>query len=166
VQLTVGGLVLDTVVSGPADGPVVLLLHGFPQTSHSWRWIAPGLVEVGYRVVAPNQRGYSPGGRPAGIEAYRLPALVDDALGVLDAIGARTAHVVGHDWGAAVAWQLAARHPDRVRSLTAVSVPHPLAFVDGPAREVQLHAGFRPPGLRRRVARPRRCRASVVLQRR
>ncbi len=130
MQLTVGDLVLDTAVSGPEQGPVVLLLHGFPQTSHSWRLIAPGLAGAGYRVVAPDQRGYSPGGRPAGVAAYRLPALVDDALGVLDAIGAPTAHVVGHDWGAAVAWQLAARHPDRVRSLTAVSVPHPSAFIE------------------------------------
>ena len=130
MQLIVGDLMLDTTVSGPADGPVVLLLHGFPQTAHSWRRIVPGLAEAGYRVVAPDQRGYSPGGRPDGVGAYRLPALVDDALGVLDAIGATAAHVVGHDWGAAVAWQLAARHPDRVRSLTAVSVPHPLAFID------------------------------------
>jgi pimeloyl-ACP methyl ester carboxylesterase len=129
LQLSVGDLVFDAVADGPADGPVVLLLHGFPQTSRSWRYVQPQLAAAGYRVVAPDQRGYSPGARPAGVDAYRMPHLVADALGMLDALGADRASVVGHDWGAAVAWQLATRHPDRVRTLTAVSVPHPLAFV-------------------------------------
>ena len=124
------GLVLDAVATGPADGPVVLLLHGFPQTSWSWREVWPALAEAGFRVVAPDQRGYSPGARPVGVEHYRMPLLVQDALAVLDHAGATHAHVVGHDWGAAVAWQLAARHAERVRTLTAVSVPHPLAFVE------------------------------------
>jgi pimeloyl-ACP methyl ester carboxylesterase len=106
----------------------VLLLHGFPQTSHSWRLVRPWLSA--YRVVVPDQRGYSPGARPTGVEDYRLPELVADALGVLDALGLEQAHVVGHDWGAAVAWQLGARHPERVRTLTAVSVPHPRAFIE------------------------------------
>ena len=130
MQLTVGDLVFDLTTWGPADGPVVLLLHGFPQSSHSWRLVAPGLADAGYRVVAPDQRGYSPGARPDGSQAYRLPRLVEDATGLLDGLGAATADVVGHDWGAAVAWQLGAHHPDRVRTLTAVSVPHPLAFVE------------------------------------
>ena len=127
MQIPVGDLVLDVDVSGPADAPAVLLLHGFPQTSHCWRGVVPHLD--GFRVVAPDQRGYSPGARPDTVEAYRMPQLVADALGVLDALGLETAHVVGHDWGAAVAWQLGARHPDRVRTLTAVSVPHPRAFL-------------------------------------
>lgn len=124
------GLVLDSVAGGPADGEVVLLLHGFPQTSWSWRGVWPGLVEAGFRVVAPDQRGYSPDARPVGVEHYAMTHLVADAVAVLDAVGARTAHVVGHDWGAAVAWQLAGRHPDRIRTLTTVSVPHPVAFVE------------------------------------
>ena len=130
LQLPVGDLVFDAVAAGPADGRLVLLLHGFPQTSWSWRFVQPALAEAGYRVVAPDQRGYSPGARPDGVEAYRMPYLLGDVLGMLDVLGAARADVVGHDWGAAVAWQLATRHPDRVRTLTAVSVPHPLAFVE------------------------------------
>ena len=128
MQIPVGDLVFDAVQHGEADGEVVLLLHGFPQSSWCWRHVWPGLVEAGYRVVAPDQRGYSPGARPEGVAAYAMPELVGDVLGVLDALGVERAHVVGHDWGAAVAWQVGARHPDRVRTLTAVSVPHPLAF--------------------------------------
>ncbi len=123
-------LVLDAVAGGPLDGPAVVLLHGFPQTSWCWRGVWPALVEAGYRVVAPDQRGYSPGARPDGIEPYAMPHLVGDVLGVLDSIGADRAHVVGHDWGAAITWQLAARHPERVSTITAVSVPHPVAFAE------------------------------------
>lgn len=123
-------LVLDAVATGPADGEVVLLLHGFPQTSWSWRHVWPALAGAGFRVVAPDQRGYSPDARPLGLEHYRMASLVADALAVLDAVGAVSAHVVGHDWGAAVAWHVAGRHPARVRTLTAVSVPHPVAFVE------------------------------------
>ena len=130
LQLTVGDLLFDAVATGPADGRLVLLLHGFPQTSHSWRGVWPALAGAGCRVVAPDQRGYSPGARPTGVDAYRGPHLVADVVGMLDALGADRADVVGHDWGAAVAWQLAGRHSERVRTLTAVSVPHPLAFVE------------------------------------
>lgn len=130
MSLRVGDLTFDAVAAGPPDGRLVLLLHGFPQTSWSWRGVWPALAEAGYRVVAPDQRGYSPGARPDGVEAYRGPQLVADVVGMLDALGAPRADVVGHDWGAAVAWQLAGREPDRVRTLTAVSVPHPLAFVE------------------------------------
>lgn len=124
------GLVLDALVGGPDDGELVLLLHGFPQASSSWRGVWPALLDAGFRVVAPDQRGYSPGARPVGVPHYRMSALVADALAVLDHLGAERAHVVGHDWGAAVAWQLTGRHAERVRTLTAVSVPHPLAFVE------------------------------------
>jgi pimeloyl-ACP methyl ester carboxylesterase len=130
VQIPVGDLVFDAAVDGPADGRLVLLLHGFPQSSRSWRRVVPALVDAGFRVVAPDQRGYSPGARPEGVAAYRMSELVGDVLGMLDHLGAERADLVGHDWGAAVAWQLAGRHPQRVRTLTAVSVPHPLAFVE------------------------------------
>src|SRR6185369_7464160 len=87
----------------------------------------PALHAAGLRTIAPDQRGYSPGARPAGVEAYSMHRVVADALGLLDAYGLARAHVVGHDWGAAVGWNLAGRHPDRVATLTAISVPHPAA---------------------------------------
>ena len=127
MQISVDDLVFDVHVDGPPDAPVALLLHGFPQSAHSWRRVLPYLAD--YRVVVPDQRGYSPGARPEAVEDYRVGRLVEDALGILDALGVDRAHVVGHDWGAAVAWQLAARHPARVRTVTALSVPHPRAFL-------------------------------------
>jgi len=130
LRIPVGDLVLDALAGGPVDGAAVVLLHGFPQTSRSWRRVWPALVESGLRVVVPDLRGYSPDARPQGVEHYRLPLLVGDVLAVLDHVGAHRAHVVGHDWGAAIAWQLAARHAERVRTMTAVSVPHPLAFAE------------------------------------
>jgi len=106
----------------------VLLLHGFPEGSRCWLDVLAALGQQGVRAVAPDQRGYAAGARPSEVEAYALPELVADAVGFLDALGWESAHVVGHDWGAVVAWTLAARHPERVRTLTAVSVPHPQAF--------------------------------------
>lgn len=126
--IPLGPLDFDVTVTGPADADAVLLLHGFPQTSHCWRHLTPYLSP--YRVVLLDQRGYSPRARPPDVEDYRLPRMVEDALGVLDALGIEHAHVVGHDFGAAVAWQLGARHPSRVLSLTALSVPHPRAMIE------------------------------------
>lgn len=128
MAITVAGLAFDVRLAGPTDGRPVLLLHGFPQTSRCWDPLAARLTGTGLRTVAPDQRGYSPGARPTEVSAYRLDLLVDDVLGLLDALRLPAADVVGHDWGAVVAWVLAARHPDRVRTLTAVSVPHPGAF--------------------------------------
>ena len=130
MKIGVGTDEFDVVVDGPPDGDVVLLLHGFPQSAHCWRLVAPALAARGFRVVAPDQRGYSPGARPVAAGGYRLPTLTADAIGLLDALGDGPAHVVGHDWGAAVAWQVGALHPDRVRTLTTLSVPHPRAFVE------------------------------------
>ncbi|MEV0638635.1 alpha/beta hydrolase [Streptomyces sp. NPDC050619] len=124
MRITSDDLVFDVDVAGPADGEPVLLLHGFPHNKESWTETAPLLHEAGLRTIAPDQRGYSPGARPADVAAYRLPHLAADALGILDALGISTAHVVGHDWGAAVAWWLAAKHPARVRTLTALAIPH------------------------------------------
>lgn len=123
-----GELVFDAVVAGPEDGEPVLLLHGWPQTSLSWSRVIPRLAAAGLRVAAVDQRGYSAGARPAELAAYATERLVSDAADLLDALGWGTAHVVGHDWGAIVAWNLAGRHPGLVRSLTAISVPHPRAF--------------------------------------
>jgi pimeloyl-ACP methyl ester carboxylesterase len=126
-QAVVGGLTFDVRVGGPADGPAVLLLHGFPENASMWAGVEPALHAAGLRTIAPDQRGYSPGARPPEAADYAIARVVADALGLLDAYGLGTAHVLGHDWGAAVGWHLAGRHPDRVRTLTAVSVPHPAA---------------------------------------
>jgi pimeloyl-ACP methyl ester carboxylesterase len=122
------GLAFDVRDSGPLDGAPVILLHGFPQRATCWDAVAHRLTAAGLRVLAPDQRGYSPGARPASVAAYRLDHLVDDVAGLVDVLGGR-AHVVGHDWGASVAWALAASRPEQVASLTALSVPHPRAFV-------------------------------------
>jgi pimeloyl-ACP methyl ester carboxylesterase len=128
LRIPVGDEAFLARAAGPEDGELVLLLHGFPQTSWSWRAQLAALGEAGYRAVAFDQRGYSPEARPADVERYRIPHLVADVLAVADEIGGFTFHLVGHDWGAAVAWQVAGRHPDRLRTLTALSVPHPFAF--------------------------------------
>lgn len=118
---------LEADVAGPEDGPLVVLLHGFPQTRHTWHDQLPALAEAGFRAVAPDQRGYSTGLRPAAIEEYHVDDLVADVLAIIDLYGSR-AHVVGHDWGGQVAWLTAARHPERLLSLTVLSRPHPAAF--------------------------------------
>ena len=122
------GLTFDVRDAGPAEGEPVVLLHGFPQDARAWDRVAPVLHGAGLRTLAPDQRGYSPMARPRGRSAYRARELVDDVLALLDAAGLDRAHVVGHDWGAVVGWALAAWHPDRVGTLTALSVPHPAAM--------------------------------------
>lgn len=118
--------------AGPADGPLVLLLHGFPQSRHAWRHQLPALGDAGYHAVAPDGRGYSPGVRPRptdGLDAYGIDRLVADVLDIADALaGTNRFHLVGHDWGGQVAWVVAARHPDRLASLSILSRPHPSAF--------------------------------------
>ena len=123
------GLHFDVVDAGPAGAEeTVLLLHGFPQTAASWGPVASRLHAEGLRTLAPDQRGYSPGARPRGRRAYRVEELVGDAAALVEASGAGSVHVVGHDWGAVVAWMLAALRPELVRTVTAVSVPHPGAW--------------------------------------
>jgi len=122
------GLTFDVLDAGPADGEPVVLLHGFPQDKSAWAGVAPGLHQHGLRTLAIDQRGYSPNARPTGRAAYRLRETTADVLAVLDEAGLQSAHVVGHDWGGIVAWALGAWHPDRVRTLTALSVPHPAAM--------------------------------------
>jgi len=126
--VTVGDLTFDVRMTGPDDGEPVILLHGFPESSLSWSGVAPLLAGAGLRVIAPDQRGYSPGARPPGVESYTTDLLADDVIGIADALGIGTFHLVGHDWGAAVAWVTAVRHRDRLRTLTAVSVPHLAAY--------------------------------------
>jgi pimeloyl-ACP methyl ester carboxylesterase len=128
-SFTRDGLVFDVRDAGPADGTPVLLLHGFPQDSRSWDAVSPLLHARGYRTIAPDQRGYSPGARPRPRHAYRASELTGDVVELIEVAGLGPVHLVGHDWGAAVAWGLAAARPDLLRSLTALSVPHPAAFV-------------------------------------
>ncbi|MGY1631691.1 alpha/beta fold hydrolase [Geodermatophilus sp. SYSU D01186] len=122
------GMVFDVRDGGPPDGDPVVLLHGFPQDSTAWAAAAAGLHAAGLRTLAPDQRGYSPSARPTGRSAYRVRELTADVLALLDEAGLGSAHVVGHDWGGIVGWALAAWHPERVRTLTALSVPHPAAM--------------------------------------
>jgi pimeloyl-ACP methyl ester carboxylesterase len=128
LRADVGDLTFDVRVDGPDDGRPVLLLHGFPETALSWAAVTPLLTEAGLRTYAPDQLGYSPGARPAEVGAYSMPNLAQVTADLMTAMAVPRADVVGHDWGANVAWTLAAWHPDRVRSLTAVSVPHPAAY--------------------------------------
>ena len=129
---TRSGLSFTTDVAGPAGGVLVLLLHGFPESRHSWRAALPELAKAGYRAVAPDQRGYSPGARPdpANLDNYLFDKLVADAIDIADASGAagKRFHLVGHDWGGQVSWGVANAHPERLASLTILSRPHPLSF--------------------------------------
>jgi pimeloyl-ACP methyl ester carboxylesterase len=151
------GLVFDVLADGAANAPLVLLLHGFAESFHMWRPQLAALAAAGYRAVAPSQRGYSPGARPATTEPanYLMDRLVDDAMNLAAACGyaARRFHLVGHDWGASIAWDIAYRSPDRLASLTVLSRPHPNAFnralqmPDGEqARRSGHHKAFLEPG--------------------
>ena len=122
------GFTFQGLSAGPADGRPVILLHGFPQTSWSWHRQLDALGEAGYRAVALDQRGYSPGARPVQTAAYHIDHLVSDVLALAGALGIHQFDLVGHDWGGMVSWVVGARHPDRLRTLTVVSTPHPAAF--------------------------------------
>ena len=122
------GVLLKVHDRGPVEGPIALLLHGFPQHVGCWDAVLPGLHDLGLRTLAVDQRGYRDSSAPDDPAAYALDRLVADVLAVVDASGAADVVLVGHDWGAVVAWALAAQAPERVRALVAVSGPHPRAF--------------------------------------
>lgn len=124
----VGELTFDVDVAGPENGTPVMLLHGWPQDRRSWRGVASRLADEGLRVIVPDQRGYSPGARPLEVSAYRTSVLAQDVVDIAAALGHDRFHLVGHDWGAAVAWVVATAHASHVLSLTAVSVPHLAAY--------------------------------------
>jgi len=130
LEIEAGGLTFTGRACGPADGRRVMLLHGFPQTSWAWRDELWALGHAGYRAVAPDQRGYCSGARPAETDAYATELLLGDVIGLADSMEMDAFDLVGHDWGGLLAWIVAARHPDRVRSLCVVSTPHPLALQD------------------------------------
>ncbi|MDP9275478.1 MAG: alpha/beta fold hydrolase [Chloroflexota bacterium] len=121
-DIGVNGVRLHCVVEG--QGPLVLLLHGFPQTSRAWRKQVPDLAKR-FRVVAPDLRGFGASDKPKGIAAYRTSVVADDIVALIHAFGEERAHVVGHDWGGAVAWTLATLHPDAVNRLVVLNGPHP-----------------------------------------
>ncbi|OIB58018.1 alpha/beta hydrolase [Natrialba sp. SSL1] len=119
---------LHMVAGGDESGPLVVLLHGFPEFWYGWRHQIEPLLEAGYRVVVPDQRGYNRSEKPAGVGAYRLRYLTRDIVDLIDAEGRERAHVVGHDWGGIVAWDLATRYPDVVDRLAVINAPHPTVF--------------------------------------
>jgi pimeloyl-ACP methyl ester carboxylesterase len=128
IFLTVGERQIHTIVAGPEDGLLVVLLHGFPENWYSWRKQIPALVEQGYRVVVPDQRGYNLTDKPKGVRAYQIDELASDVLGVIHAFEREQAVIVAHDWGGAVAWRFAMDYPEAVDRLIVMNAPHPKAF--------------------------------------
>lgn len=126
--LRAGDLQLHAVLAGPEDGPLALLLHGFPECWYSWRHQIPALVRAGYRVVAPDQRGYNRSDKPAGVDSYQIDRLTADILGLIQVLGRERATIIGHDWGGVVAWRLAMDYPSAVERLVVMNAPHPVAF--------------------------------------
>jgi len=121
------GVDLEVHDDGDPGGPAVLLVHGFPDSSHLWRHQITALNHAGLRTITPDMRGFGASGKPTDVEDYRLTRAVADLVAILDALGIDRAKVVGHDWGAAVVWIFAALHPERVERLVAMSVGHPAA---------------------------------------
>ena len=129
-EIEANGLVFRARFAGAegSSGEPVILLHGFPETCIMWAGLMGRLGDEGYRCFAPDQRGYSPGARPSGVEDYEYRELVSDIMALADALGYARFHLIGHDWGSAIGWAMLLLHPDRVRSWTAMSVPHMDAF--------------------------------------
>jgi len=119
------GITLHVLTDGPENGPSVILLHGFPEFHYGWRKQIPALVKAGFRVIVPDQRGYNLSDKPHGVAAYNVDELAKDIVGLFDHFGVEKAYLVGHDWGAAVAWTVAVNHPSRLEKLAILNVPHP-----------------------------------------
>ncbi|MFW0783797.1 alpha/beta fold hydrolase [Gordonia sp. CPCC 206044] len=132
----------DVIDAGPIDGTPIVLLHGFPQRATAWDLVVPLLHDKGFRTIAPDMRGYSPRARPPRRRDYRLGLIVEDVVALIDALGVEKVDLVGHDWGGIAAWAAAALHPDRVRSLTAFSTPHPMAFLRAMPRGQLLRSWY------------------------
>jgi pimeloyl-ACP methyl ester carboxylesterase len=126
-----GEVRLHCAAMGPKDGPLVVLLHGFPECWVTWRAQLPALAAAGYRAVAPDMRGYGNSDKPRGVAAYRMEKLTGDVAALIAALGRDRADVVGHDWGGQVAWFLAMQHPLLVRRLALLNIPHPQQFARG-----------------------------------
>jgi pimeloyl-ACP methyl ester carboxylesterase len=139
-HLAVNGIRLHVVEAGA--GPLVVLLHGFPEFWYSWRRQLPALAAAGFHAVAPDLRGYNASDKPSNVSDYRIRHLVDDVAGLIAALGERRAHVVGHDWGGVIAWKLAMLRPDLVERLVILNAPHPAAFaraLGSPAQWLRSH---------------------------
>ncbi|MFP8953228.1 alpha/beta fold hydrolase [Natrialbaceae archaeon A-arb3/5] len=128
VSRTGNGVRLHTVAAGNEDDPLVVLLHGFPEFWYAWRHQIAPLVDAGYRVLVPDQRGYNLSDKPSGVRAYRQPVLSQDIVDLIETEGRDSAHLVGHDWGGMVAWDLVLRRPAVVDRLAVINAPHPVAF--------------------------------------
>jgi pimeloyl-ACP methyl ester carboxylesterase len=127
-RIAANGITLNVAEAGPPDGPLTILLHGFPEAWFGWRAQIGPLAAAGLRVAAPDQRGYNKSDKPNGVDAYRLDHLAADVLALADALGAQRFRLVGHDWGASVAWWLATRHPERLERLAILNAPHPAVW--------------------------------------
>jgi len=151
------GVALNVAAGGARGGEAIVLLHGFPESHRTWREVAPALAGRHF-VVAPDQRGFGASDKPAGVEAYRPERAVEDLVALADALGIGRFTLVGHDWGGAVAWLAALRHPDRIKRLAIVNAPHPLVFqkslIDDPAQRAasQYITAFRNPGMEAGIA--------------
>jgi pimeloyl-ACP methyl ester carboxylesterase len=122
------GISLNVAQAGPENGPLVILLHGFPEFWYGWKKHIPALAAAGFRVWAPDQRGYNTSDKPPNVRDYSLDTLAADVIGLIDAAGRERAVLVGHDWGAAVAWWVANNYPERLDKLVIINVPHPLVM--------------------------------------
>lgn len=157
VLIEAAGLTFTVDIAGPRGADSLVCLHGFPNSRHSWSRLLPALAAAGLRGIAPDQRGYSPGARPAGIDAYHVDHLVGDVIALADALGLERFHLAGHDWGGQVAWLVAARHASRLASLSVISRPHPAAFAaafrDDPdqAGRSRHHKAFQDPAMAGRL---------------
>lgn len=119
------GITLHVAAAGREDGPLIVLLHGFPEFWYGWKNQIKPLVDAGYRVIAPDQRGYNLSDKPEGIDSYRIDTLRDDIIGLITQFTDEKAIVIGHDWGGAVAWHLASTRPEYLEKLIAINIPHP-----------------------------------------
>ncbi len=146
VEIEANGLTFETLVAGPESGETVILLHGYPQSAGSWSDTMEWLAGRGYQSIAPNLRGYSPGANPREASEYRMTDLVADVMGIADARGVGRFHLVGHDWGGALAWSVAGDHPQRLLSLTSISAPHGAAMLEALRSSTQslrsIYMGF------------------------
>ena len=131
LEIGLGGFRFEAIACGPAQGPLVLFLHGWPSFATCWTGIMAPVAAAGFRTVALDQRGYSPGARPPAIADYAVDRLLADIDGFAETLaGGARFHLVGHDWGGLIAWPYAAHHADRLASLTVLSTPHSKAFLE------------------------------------
>jgi len=135
--IEINGTCLHVVQAGPEEGPLVILLHGFPEFWFGWRHQLPALAAAGYRVWAPDQRGYNLSAKPASLDAYSVDTLARDVVGLIDAAGRDRAFLVGHDWGASIAWWVATRYPDQIDRMVVINVPHWAIFREHMRRNVR-----------------------------